>query len=186
METEHDDEQETTIAGDIPSITDVVAEAADESADNEARNVAYDDALDFFLADENDLEANALTDNVTVWRYDIEAEEDRALVTIPIHTIDDATLKRLRQQSREKGPGGVKTNETDDMRFYTLVCAEAANFDPEKRKQIIAKHRTLEIAFRKMLLPGERTSLAQHILGFSGFGATIQSKASAEIEAAKN
>lgn len=180
------DSAEADVRVEQDTITDLVEQASSEDAPEEAKAVAYADALEFFLADENDLEKNPLTDDATIWRYDIEKEEDTPLVSIPIRTIEDHELKRLRQQSKERGPGGLRTDETDDVRFFTLVCAEAANFDAERKRQIIAKHKTMEAALRKMLLPGERISLGQHILAFSGFGATVQSKAHAEVEAAKN
>lgn len=180
------DPDDVRIDTDEPTITEVVNAAGDDSTSEAAQGAAYDDALDFFLADENDLEKNPLTDDAIVWRYDIEAEKDKALVAIPIRTIEDHELKALRARSKERGPGGIRTDETDDVRFYTLVCAEASNFDRQRQAALIQKHRTVEVAFRKMLLPGERIALGQHILAFSGFGATIQSKASAEVQAAKN
>lgn len=177
---------EADVRVELDTITELVEQAGDEDAAPAVKAAAYADALDFFLADENDLEKNPLTDDATIWRYNIEKEEDMPLVSIPIRTIEDHELKRLRQQSKERGPGGLRTEDTDDVRFFTLVCAEAANFEAPRKQQIIAKHKTMEAALRKMLLPGERISLGQHILAFSGFGATVQSKAHAEVEAAKN
>lgn len=186
MQDEHGNSEDGHVEGENPTVGDLVAEATDTDLPDGVRAAAYEDALDFFLADENDLEKNPLRDDATVFRYDIEKEQDMPLISVPIRNLDDHEIKALRLQSKEKGPGGIRTEETDDVRFYTLVCAEAAMFPEEKRALLIKKHRTLYNMFQRMLLTGERISLGQHILAFSGFGATVQSKAKDEVESAKN
>ncbi len=169
-----------------PTITDVVEEAGDDAASVARQMQSYEDAMEYFLADENDLEENPLEDDVTIYRFNVQTNEEEVLIVVPIRTLEDHEIKQLRKRSKEKGPGGVRTDETDEMRFFTLVCAEASNFPTPMEKAIIKKHNTLDKAMQRMLLPGERTSLAQQVLLFSGFGALVQSQAAIEVEAAKN
>jgi hypothetical protein len=172
------------------NIAKIVDEAEKAGVDTPHGADLYQQALDYFLDDANNVQEAPPEDDIEISRY-IDGEY-KTVLTVRIRTIDDAELKQLRKRSKERGPRGMRNSEaeTDDLRFYTLLCAEAIVSPDLRDHRVLAKHNRPEIALERMLLPGERVSLAEHILAFSGFGESAQSasgrRRSEEIEAAKN
>ena len=175
-------QENAPVEEDVKSMAD---KAANLKLSDSERSQAITNALDFFLDVDNNVEDKPRTTEFVVMRWDVDTQEEVPLVNIPVRTIDDEELKSLRLRSRLKGPNGVRTEETDEIVFYTLVCASAVNFSSEQKEAMLSKFKTIEEAIRKTLLVGERIALGQNILAFSGFGAGVTSKAKMEIEAAK-
>lgn len=173
----------------VKSANDLVEAASSKDIDEDTRAARIAEAESFFLDDKNDISQRPPEDTVDIMRINEDGDEVVAL-TVRIRALsDDNELKQIRRRSREKGRGGVRSSdsETDDVRFYTLLCAECIVKPDLQSPAMISKFRTPEKALQKRLLIGERISLGDYILAYSGFGnsATKASKTS-EIEAAKN
>lgn len=170
----------------IEPIDKTVERASVEKEDDEG-NMAYADAMSYFLDDRTDVEMRPPATKVDIERMDEETGEMRTIFTCHIKALDDAAIKSCQKRSRERGPRGVRSSqsETDEIRFYTLVCVEGITTPNLMDDRIINKYNTPDAALRAKLLPGERASLADYILGFSGFGDAAKAH-NKEVEAAKN
>lgn len=170
-------------------ISQTVKEIGDSGVDSASGAQKYAEALDYFLADENDLDQHMPEDDVEIKRF--VNGQDKVIMTVRIRAIDDAELKQIRRRSKERGPRGQRgaESETDDLRFYTLLCAEAMVAPNLRSPEMLSKFKRPELALERTLMAGERVALGDYILSFSGFGDSVShagSKTTDEIEAAKN
>lgn len=171
------------------SISATVKAAGQAGIETTAGADKYAEAMEYFLADENDLDNFRPEDDVEIKRF-IDGQ-DKTIMVLRIRAIDDSELKQLRRRSKERGPRGQRTaeSETDDLRFYTLLCAEAVIAPDLRSSAMLAKYKRPEVALERILMPGERVALGDYILSFSGFGDSVShagNKVSEEVEAAKN
>lgn len=185
----HDEDNGSESAVAHKPISDTVNAAADAGLETPNGAQLYADALDYFLADENDLDQHMPEDDVEIKRF--VNGQDKVIMTVRIRAIDDAELKQIRRRSKERGPRGQRgaESETDDLRFYTLLCAEAIVAPDLRSPSMLAKFKRPEMALERTLMAGERVALGDYILSFSGFGDSVShagSKTVDEIEAAKN
>lgn len=183
--TRTDDEPTSVLNVPNPAIGDLVAAVDDKKLPVSERNKAYEDAMAFFLDDENDVDNIPLEEDVDVLRM-VDGVEKK-IMTIRLRTIDDVELKSTRSRSKEVGQKGVRSDEqeTDEIRFYTLLTA-LAMVKPAFNEQLQAKFISPENMLRSRLLPGERYALGLFVMDRSGFGRSVKSATSDEIEAAKN
>lgn len=181
--TEQDIDLERTHST-VRDIEDVVADAADGDTDS------YAEAMDYFLSDETDIIKNPPLDRAEVER--LVDGEHKIIFTCQVRAIDDDELRTIRQRSKERGPRGTRSrdSETDDMRFYNLLCEEAI-VQPNLNEMVrthpkLQQYRTVENLLKHKLLPGERVALGDHVLAFSGFGDSVRSAINKDTTAAKN
>jgi hypothetical protein len=177
-------------AGDAPGRPDIaatVATAGDKKASPAARVDAYDKAMSYFLDDANDVEKIPVEEDVDIKRM-VDGDE-QVIMTLRVRNITEQELTRARQMSKEKTPGvRAEEQETDQIRFYTLLAAAATVKPNLKDPRLVDRFVTPEGVLRNRLLPGERMALGLFIMDRSGFGQSVSSAAQAqkEMEAAKN
>lgn len=162
---------------------------AAEQAPEDKKGEAYNDALAFFLADDNSVRANPPEEDVIIKRGpDADTQVPIATVRIRALTEDDFKLVRKRATARSKRNG---EKEGFSGSFFGAALAAKAIIAPDLAKAISGtKYTSIEDWLQDKFLSAELELLGERVGLLSGYGSTVDAAGrtvdEAEIEAAKN
>lgn len=184
-------EDPTLTAGDPrEDIEAVVDNASDKHVSVDEQAQFYQQALDYFLADKNDVRKRRPTDKIEVVRYDEETGTWAVAFTGRVQALTQPEIELAQERATKKSTQGPNGEEiVDEFRFHTLLIVQALIVPNLRDDQILAIHKTPENAVRSMFQSGERVNMGNFIMALSGFGKSVSSAAkrvTKEVDAAGN